>query len=71
MISLDDFRRRVSAESRALGDTPTVAEVHAAIERAIAEGQPKGGSIEGLLLLLGLAEEREKVSLAARQEPGT
>lgn len=60
MISLADFRARVSGETVALGDTPSVAEVHAAIERAIADGQPKGGSIEGLLLLLGLAEERER-----------
>ena len=69
MISLDDFRRRVSRESRSLGESPSVAEVEAAIERAIAEGQPKGGSIESLLLLLGMAEERAK--RAREQATGT
>jgi hypothetical protein len=59
MISLDDFRRRVSAEMRALPEEATVAEVDAAINRAIADGQPRGGSIEGLLFQRGRAEARE------------
>jgi hypothetical protein len=60
VISLDDFRRRVSKEMRALGKTPSVAEVDAAIARAVELGQPPGGSVEGLILQRGLAVMRER-----------
>jgi len=59
MISLDDFRRRVSREMRALPEEPTVAEVDAAIGRALADGQPDGGFLEGLLFQRGMAAARE------------
>lgn len=60
MISLDDFRTRVARELRGLGESPTVAEVDAAIDRACALGQPPGGSIEGLMLQRGMAEKRAR-----------
>lgn len=59
MITLDEFRSRVTGEMAALGETPSVAEVEAAIARAVELGQPEGGSLEGLMFHLGRAKARE------------
>lgn len=61
MISRQEFDDRVCAEMRGLGPEPTVAEVKAAMKRAVELGQPPGSrAMEGMLFQLGLAKKREK-----------